>query len=268
MSLRWRSELLLELRMRGCHAHLLGPGWTRQSQASASAGGSGGSALSAALAALRLADVDTLPSIARLRVADEYVLHRLIEGEGSRTDLMDQARAYFDQALGPGERHLMLLPLGRRRHRWLASAVNAVDLAAWTDALHQAGVHLEDLQPMLFDEWERLRGQIRDEDAVLALLRDEGATLIRLLDGLPVDLLWERFDPGDAATLERRLRAFARTPQGRSLRPAWAQSDPNDTDTANGTGPPQAIYLLPESRTLCRYVWDREDAVRLGEPDA
>ena len=42
MSLRWRSELLLELRMRGCHAHLLGPGWTRQSQASASAGGSGG----------------------------------------------------------------------------------------------------------------------------------------------------------------------------------------------------------------------------------
>ena len=48
MSLRWRSELLLELRMRGCQAQLLGPGWTQQSQASASAGGSGSSALSAA----------------------------------------------------------------------------------------------------------------------------------------------------------------------------------------------------------------------------
>jgi hypothetical protein len=59
VSLRWRSELLLELRMRGCQAQLLGAGWTQQSQASASAGGSGGSALSAALAALRLADVET-----------------------------------------------------------------------------------------------------------------------------------------------------------------------------------------------------------------
>lgn len=257
MSLRWRSELLLELRMRGCQAQLLGAGWTQQSQASASAGGSGGSALSAALAALRLADVDTLPSIARLRVADEYVLHRLIAGEGSRADLLAQARAHFDQALGPGERHVMLLPLGRRRHRWLASAVNASDLAAWTDALSQAGVHLEDMQPMLFDEWQRLRGQIRDEDAVLALLRDEGATLIRLIDGLPVDLLWERFDPGDAATLDRRLRAFARTPQGRSLRPAWAQTDHSDA-TRPATEATQVIYLLPESKTLCRYVWDRE----------
>lgn len=265
MSLRWRSELLLELRMRGCQAQLLGAGWTQLSQASASAGGSGGGALSAALAALRLADVDTLPSIARLRVADEYVLHRLIEGEGPRAAMLAQARTHFDQALGPGERHVMLMSLGRKRHRWLASAVNASDLAAWTDALAQAGVHLEDMQPMLFDEWRRLRGQIRDEDAVLALLRDEGATLIRLIDGLPVDLLWERFDPGDAATLDRRLRAFARTPQGRSLRPAWAQTDQSDA-TRPPTEAAQVIYLLPESKTLCRYVWDREST--RGSSDA
>lgn len=262
MSLRWRSELLLELRMRGCQAQLLGAGWTAHSQASASAGGSGGAALSAALAALRLADVDTLPSIARLRVADEYVLHRLIEGEGSRAMVLAQARALFDQALGPGERHVMLLPLGRKRHRWLASAINTSDLAAWTDALSQSGVYLADMQPMLFDEWQRLRGQIRDQDAVLVLLRDEGATLIRLIDGLPVDLLWERFDPGDAATLDRRLRAFARTPQGRSLRPVWAQSDHADT-APPPTESTQVIYLLPESKTLCRYVWDR-DAVDLA----
>ena len=260
MSLRWRSELLLELRMRGCQAQLLGVGWTRQSQASASASGGGSSALSAALAALRLADVDTLPSLARLRVADEYVLHRLIQGEGSRAAMLVQARAHFDQALGPGDRHVMLMALDRRHHHWLASAVNASDLASWTDTLSQAGVRLEDMQPMLFDEWRWLRGQIHDEDAVLALLRDEGATLIRLIEGRPVDLLWERFDPGDAATLERRLRAFARTPQGRSLRPAWARTDHADhVDTAAPTEAAQVIYLLPESRTLCRYVWDAWD---------
>ena len=261
MSLRWRSELLLELRMRGCQAQLLGPGWTQQSQASASAAGSGGHALSAALAALRLADVDTLPSIAHLRVADEYVLHRLIDGDGPRSGMLEQARAHFDQALGPGERHVMLMPLSRRHHRWLASAVNASDLAAWTQALQQAGVHLEDMQPMLFDDWQRLRGQIRDEDAVLALLREEGATLVRLIDGLPVDLLWERFDPGDAATLDRRLRAFARTPQGRSLRPAWAQTDHSRLSVPFEAA--QVIYLLPESRTLCRYVCDT-GAARTG----
>lgn len=263
MPWRWRSELWLELRMRGCQAQLLGAGWTPQSQASASAGGSGGAALSAALAALRLADVDTLPAIARLRVADEYVLHRLIDGEGSHAAMLAQARAHFEQALGPGDRHVMLLPLGRQRRRWLASSVNTSELTAWKESLSHAGVHLEDMQPMLFDDWRRLRGQIRDEDAVLALLRDEGATLIRLLDGLPVDLLWERFDPGDAATLDRRLRAFARTPQGRSLRPAWAQ-----TDHSGSTLPPseaaQVIYLLPESKTLCRYVWDRETTSALG----
>lgn len=246
--------------MRGCQAQLLGIGWARQSQASSSAGGSGGAALSAALAALRLADVDTLPSVARLRVADEYVLHRLIDGTGSRAEVLAQARGHFDQALGPGQRHVMLMPLDRRRHRWLASAIHAGDLSSWTEALSQAGVHLEEVRPMLFEEWEWLRGQIRDEDAVLALLRDEGATLIRLIEGMPVDLLWERFDPGDTATLDRRLRAFARTPQGRSLRPAWARTDQSDTHPPPGEAA-QAIYLLPESKTLCRYVWDR-DVVR------
>ncbi|MFM2054425.1 MAG: hypothetical protein RL456_2462 [Pseudomonadota bacterium] len=261
MSLRWRAELRLDLRMRGCHAHLLGPGWSRQSDASASGGGSGAAALAAALSALRLADVDTLPATARLRVSDEYVLHLLLEDEGSigpgrrRAGVLAQrARASFDQALGPGERRILLLPLGAGR-RWLASAIEAGDLAAWQDALQQAGVRLAGVEPALHEEWRRLRGQIRDEDAVLVLLRDEGATLMRLVQGVAVDLAWERFDTGDAGTLERRIRAFARSPHGTRRRPGWAQ-----TDGAGHADPAPVIYMLPESGTLCRYVGDREDS--------
>jgi hypothetical protein len=261
VSWRWRSELLLDLRMRGCHAHLLGPGWTRESQASASGSGSGAAALSAALSALRLADVDTLPTVARLRVADEYVLHLLVTSTTrSRQDALRQARRQFAQALGEGERRILLLPLDGR-HRWLASAIEAADVHAWSDALQQAGLHLNEMRPALFDEWTHLGGQIRDPDAVLVLLRDEGATLMRLIDGLPVDLLWERFDTGDTGTLERRVRAFARAPHGPHRRPAWAQ-----TDGLHGVETAQVIYLLPESGTLCRYVWDRDDGRGAASP--
>lgn len=263
MSLRWRSELLLDLRMRGCHAHLLGPGWSSLSQASASGGGSGAAALSAALSALRLADVDTLPTTARLRVADEYVLHMLIDMTGTRPELLRHAEAQFGQALGSSERHIMLLPLDGKRH-WVASAVEASELALWTEALSHAGVRLTDLEPSLFDEWRELHGQITDNDAVLVLLREEGATLMRLIAGQPVDMLWERFEPGDVRTLERRVRAFARTPHGAQRRPRWA-----DTNGAGAvpTGPgTQAIYLLPESKTLCRYVWDSEEPWSVAVP--
>ena len=72
-------------------------------------------------------------------------------------------------------------------------------------------------------------------------------------------------EPGDARTLERRVRAFARLPQGVQRRPRWAHTNGADAasfSTGSGSGS-QAIYLLPESKTLCRYVWDN-DAARTG----
>jgi hypothetical protein len=101
---------------------------------------------------------------------------------------------------------------------------------------------------------------LRDDDAVLVLPRDEGVTLLRLIHGEPVDLSWERLDSEDASSLERRVRAFARLPQGRERHAAWARPEAHERlgrPTALATGDRQAIYLLPESGTLCRYVIDR-----------
>ena len=61
MSLRFKSELRLELRMRSCQAELLPPGWRTRPAAVASGTGEGAAALNAAMSALRLADVDELP---------------------------------------------------------------------------------------------------------------------------------------------------------------------------------------------------------------
>jgi hypothetical protein len=251
--LRWRPELWLDLRARGCQARLIGAGWRERSLAAASGSGRGAAALGAALSALRLADVDVLPGQARLRVADEYLLHLLLHHDGSRAQVRQEAQQRFRAVLGDGARHLMLLPMGRQR--WLASALEAADLATWTETLQHAGLRAGRIEPLLHAEWQRVGRQIRDADAVLVLPRDEGATLLRLIDGEPVDLAWERFDSEDSASLERRVRAFARLPQGRSRRPTWAQTGSGgslaETDDA------QVIYLLPESGTLCRYVRER-----------
>ena len=85
-----------------------------------------------------------------------------------------------------------------------------------------------------------------------------------LIDGEPVDLAWERFDSEDSASLERRVRAFARLPQGRSRRPAWAQTG-SGGGLLTETEEAQVIYLLRESGTLCRYVRERSGSG--GGPD-
>lgn len=256
MPLRWRTELRLDLRARGCQAQLIGAGWHERSIASASGSGRGAAALAAALSALRLADVETLPAQARLRLSDEYVLHLLLVHAGPRARVMEAACARFEAALGASAgRRVMLVRAGR--HHWLASAVEERDLTAWNEALQQAGVRAGPVAPALHDEWLRVGRHIHDEDAVLVLPRDEGATLLRLIDGEPVDLLWERFDGDDPGSLERRVRAFAATAQGRRRRPAWAQTDGLGV-AAEPPEPAQVIYLLPESGALCRYVRDRD----------
>ena len=60
------------------------------------------------------------------------------------------------------------------------------------------------------------------------------------------------------------MRAFARLPQGRRRRPAWAQTG-SGGGLLTETEEAQVIYLLPESGTLCRYVRERSGSG--GGPD-
>lgn len=241
MSLRFRSELRLELRMRSCQVELLGRGWNPRPQAVANGTGSGVAALSAALQGLKLTELDSMPSVARLTVADEYVHHALLDTGSNTQQALEAARAHYAQALQRDDLRVQVMPLGRSG-RWLAAAVIDTDLQAWRQTLEEAGVQLTHLHTALIEDLRELAPQIPEDDAVIALLREEGISLVRLKDGLPIALAWERLDTSMPQALDDRLRAFVR-----------------DAASLAGVGRQCVVYLLPESRALCRCVWDGRD---------
>ncbi len=233
MSLRFKSELSLNLRMRSCQAELLPAGWNSRPVAVASGSGEGASALTAALSALRLADIEELPRQAALTVADEYLYYQVIDDDLGWGAALQEATLRFAADLGRDDLRVQVTPL-KNGERWLAVAAAEPDVAAWTEALALSGVQLRSLHAALVEDLRRLAPQIPENDAVLALLREEGMSLVLIRDGLPVQLAWERFEAADAVTMEQRLRAFVRSvPQADEC----------------------VVYLLPESQALCRYVW-------------
>lgn len=243
MSLRLTNELRMELRLGSCHAEVLGWGWHHQPLAVADGSGSGAAALSAALQALRLTEAVDLPAVARLTVADEFAYHTLLDGNLSRDGALSQARARFTAALERDDLRVQVMPLAGGR-RWLAAAVAQGDLDAWREALGQAGVRLTHLHTALLEDLRRLSRQIPEDDAVIALLREEGVSLLRVRRGTPIALAWERFDADLPDSLEQRLRGFVRAAAAEARARMGRQC---------------VIYLLPPSRALCRYVWDGND---------
>ncbi|MEY8877061.1 MAG: hypothetical protein AB9M60_11170 [Leptothrix sp. (in: b-proteobacteria)] len=235
MSLRLKSELRLALRMRSCQVELLPPGWNDRPAAVASGTGEGASALGAALTALRLADVENLPTRASLTVADEYLYHRLIDEPLGWQEALEEATTGFMEDLGRDDLRVQVVPLNNGQ-RWIAAAVPEPDVVEWAEALALAGVQLERLHSALVEDLRQLAHQIPESGAVIALLREEGMSLVKLDGGVPLLLGWERFESSDSVTMEQRLRAFVRSTNHQP-----------DHDAV--------VYLLPESKALCRYVW-------------
>jgi hypothetical protein len=235
VSLRFKSELRLELRMRSCQVELLPPGWRTRPAAVASGTGEGATALNAAMSALRLADVDRLPGTASLTVADEYLYYRLIDDELSWSEALQEAVAAFTEDLGRDDLRVQVIPLDNGS-KWIAAAVPEADVITWSESLALSGVRLEHVRGALIEDLRQLAPQIPEDDAVIALLREEGMSLVKLHDGVPALLAWERFDASDSVTMEQRLRAFVRS-----------AGIPANTECV--------VYLLPESKALCRYVW-------------
>lgn len=234
LSRPWKRELRLELRTNACYAVLHDVGLHRRVLASASAPGRGAAALTAAIAALRRAESDWLSIDARLTVADEYLHFLLLPGALDPDAAERLARRRFARQLGHGELLVQTIELPGQRGR-LAAALTLTDFDAWTDALLMAGVSLRHIHPALTEDLRALAARVVEPDALLVLLREEGATLVRLEDGSPAALQWEPLDTPQPASLEARLRRFAAA---------------GDLDAAT------PVYMLPFSKALCRFVLD------------
>lgn len=234
MSRPWKRELRLELRTSACYAALHEGGLHRRVLASASAPGRGAAAITAAIAALKRAESDWLTADARLTVADEYCDFLLLPDTRDHLGAERLAREAFAKALGHDELLVqsIALPGGSGR---LAAAVDLADFDAWTDALLMAGATLQHLHPALTEDLLALQPRIPEADAVLVLLREEGASLVRLEEGVPTALCWERFEPGNQPPLDPRVQRFARQ---------------------TGDRRQVVVYMLPPSHALCRFVLD------------
>ena len=205
MSRPWKSELRVRLGRSSTVLQRLTP-WSRRLRDEVCSPGAPAQALPAALAALRERSPETLPAQARLLVPDELEYLSLIESDGGWPAAHRAALNHFAATLGQPDPvvQVVALPPGPR---WLAAAIEPADLQAWQRVLGEAGVHLAHVELQLLDDLRRLSAQLPDE-AIVALLRDEGSTLVRIERGTPADLRWERCDPRALRLIEQRLLAF------------------------------------------------------------
>jgi hypothetical protein len=194
VSLLRRSELALRIGPRHCRTQ-----WRGIAHAAA-----GEAALAGAIDGLAA----PAPQRAALSVEDEYVYFASLPAATRWKDALGAAQDYFAAMLGTSESlvGISLSPCGRR---WIAAAVELAQVQAWEEALAARGIALAAVRPALLDDLQRLRRSVSIADGVIALVRDEGLSLVTLQDGGVVDVAWERCDVTDAGAIAARILAQA-----------------------------------------------------------
>jgi hypothetical protein len=182
----------------------LSPGLFGPAQSLCATGG-GDAPLAAALASLAAVPDVKLPRRARLTVPDERVYYALLPATVPWAQRHAFAARHFAETLG---RQSLVVRIGLidGGRSWLAAAMEEADLAEWTKTFAEAGFVLASVRPALLRDLDRIADRVPD-DAVVAIVRNEGAVLARIATGEVVDIRWER---GVAGDIEQRIVAFAR----------------------------------------------------------
>jgi hypothetical protein len=201
----WKSELLVRLGRSECRLQLRSA-WRRELLAEAGAPGRGADATGAALAALCAQGHRRLPRRARLLVPDEHTYFDLLPARPEWQQARQAAADHFAGLLGRQDlvTQVIALPGGQW---WLAAAVESGELADWQRSLEAGGVIVASVEPALLHDLRAIAPHVGD-DSVVALLRDDGVMLVRVRQGAPVALSWERCDPHSQHCIEQRLLAF------------------------------------------------------------
>jgi hypothetical protein len=203
----WKSELLVRIGRTECKVQVLSA-WRREVQAEFVAPGKGADAVSAALAGLRSQGLASLPRSASLLVPDEHAYFTLMPATPAWNTARQAATDHFAGMLGRQDLVVQVAALHGGQW-WLAAAIEATDLALWTESLTANGVTLARVELALLHDLRAIARHV-DERAVVALMREEGVTLLRVHEGTPVELSWERCDPHSHHCIEQRLLAFSK----------------------------------------------------------
>jgi hypothetical protein len=193
----------------GCKVQLRSA-WRREVLAEATAPGAGAESVGTALSALLGQGVPRLPRRARLFVPDERAYFTLLPATPAWHTAQARATAHFTNTLGRQDLMVRVSALHGGRW-WLAAAIENADVAAWQQALSASGVTLAAIELALLHDLRAISRHVPDR-SIVAMLRDEGVTLVRVHRGAPVELVWERCDPHAQQCLEQRMLAFAQHP--------------------------------------------------------
>jgi hypothetical protein len=203
----WKSELLVRIGRTECKLQVRSA-WRREVLAEFVAPGKGVEAVSAAIAGLRSESGGSLPRNACLLVPDEHAYFCLMPATPAWNTARRAATDHFAGMLGHQDLVVQVAALQGGRW-WLAAAIAATDLALWTESLAANGVSLARVELALLHDLRAIARHV-DDRAVVALMREEGVTLLRVHEGTPVELSWERCDPHSHHCIEQRLLAFSK----------------------------------------------------------
>lgn len=203
MSLQLRNELRLRLGPRRCEAAIWCAGVQTRCTGRASAEGRGVEGMEQALAALE-AEGHRLPSIATLCVEDEFVYFATQPATGSWAEARDDAVDFFEATIG-GEDLMVETCLAPCGSVWVAVAIDRGRVDAWRAALAGRDIEMRHVRAALLEDLWAIRGEVPGGDAVLAMLRNEGATMVALREGCITDINWERCDLAELDSLSQRL---------------------------------------------------------------
>lgn len=204
MSPPWKSELRIRLSRTACRAAIAAP-WSRAVGEEVRVEGEPARSLADAAAALQARDGARLPTSAAMLVPDELAYVTVLAPVSGWAAARREARAQFERMLGRDDIVVQVSALPKAAG-WLAGAIDAKDLDAWRDTLAGVGVALTRVGLSLLDDLRAIASQVGDH-GVLAMMRDEGISVIRIDDGVPVSCVWERCDQHAMDCIERRLQA-------------------------------------------------------------
>lgn len=219
MSLQLRNELRLRLGPRRCEAAIWRAGVQTRCAGRASAEGGGIESIDSVLAALA-AQGHRLPATASVCVEDEFLYFATLPATGSWSEANAEAIDYFDAMIG-AEDLLVETSLAPCGTTWVAVAIDGARVDGWRAALAGHDIELRHVRAALLEDLWTVRSEVPDGSGLVALLRQEGATVVGLRDGCIANISWERCDLAELPSLGQRLMGCrARFVQAEGVDPA------------------------------------------------
>jgi hypothetical protein len=192
--------------------------WSRALLCDLEVPGAKAGALDALVEALSSAGL-ALPAQATLVLPDEQVYLTLRPAQHNHRAAIEDARQYFALTLGRADLTVQVAGSGAKGTQ-LAAAAEPSAIGTWRESLLARGIALAGVELALLEDLNACARQL-NSSCTVALLRDEGMSVVQVEDGRLSDVAWERCDPHGQRCMEQRLTAGSRLAEEKDPPPMY-----------------------------------------------